>query len=135
MTEEPTHIYSDISLPSFTSPDMYVAAETSTFSKEDSPFLLVSANESASGEELGSVNLQSSSLKFKAWHSLIKVLGFDGVAKLTPCKKKLYDRIWTRESAFCKLRKKYVTKNMKEFCQLDSNPLIQVLFSSLSVQN
>ena len=103
---------------------MSVPAETSTFSKEDTSFPLVTANETASDEELGSVNLQSPSPKRKAQHSLIKYLGLDKVAKLTPCKKKLYDRIQTRESALSKLRKKYITKNMKEVCQLDSNPLI-----------
>jgi len=36
---------------------MFVPAETNAFSKEDTYFPLVSANESASGEELGSVNL------------------------------------------------------------------------------
>jgi len=35
----------------------------------------------------------------------------------------------------CKLRKKYVTKKMKEVCQLDSNPLIQALSSYLTVPN
>ena len=32
------------------------------------------------------------------------------------------------------LRKKYMTKNMREVCQLDSNPLIEALSSSLNVQ-
>ena len=88
-TEEPVQIHSDTSLPSFISPDMSVPAETCTFSQEDTSFSLVSASESASGEELGSVNLQSSSPKHKAWHSLIKDLGLDRVAKLTPRKKKV----------------------------------------------
>ena len=72
VTEEPIHIHSDTTLPPFISPDMSVSAETSTVSKGDTSFPLVSANESASGEELGSVNLQSSSPKRKAQHSLIK---------------------------------------------------------------
>jgi hypothetical protein len=41
-------------------------------------------------KDSGSVNLQSSSPKRKARHSLIKDLGLDRVAKLTPRKKKLY---------------------------------------------
>ena len=65
---------------------------------------------------------------------LIKELGLDRVAKLTPCTKKLYDRIRTRESARCKLRKKYMTKNLIEVCQVDSNPLIWSLSFSLNVQ-
>jgi hypothetical protein len=133
LTEEPIEIHSDTSLPSFISPDMSVPAETSSFSKEDTSFPLVSVNESASGEGLGSVNLQRSSPKRKARHSLIKDLGLDRVAKLTPRKKKLFDQIRTRDSALCKLRKKYVTKKIKDVCQLDSNLLIQALSSSLTV--
>jgi len=133
VTEEPIQIHSNTSLPSFISPDMSVPAETNYFSKEDTSFPFVSANESASGEELGRVNLQSSSPKRKAQHAFIKGLGLDRVAKLTPRKKKLYCRIQTRESALCKLRKKYVTKKMKEVCQFDCNTLIQALSSSLTV--
>ena len=55
------------------------------------------------------------------------------VAELTTWKKKLYDMIQTRETALCKLRKKYRAKKLKEVCQLDSNPLIQSLSSSLKV--
>jgi hypothetical protein len=57
----------------------------------------------------------------------------DRVAELTPRKKKLYDRIRTREGALCKLRKKYKTKNMEEVCHLERNPLIRTLSSSLNV--
>ena len=52
---------------------------------------------------------------------------------MTPRKNKLYNMIWTRESALCKLRKKYRAKKLKEVCQLDSSPLIQSLSSSLNV--
>ena len=68
------------------------------------------------------------STKRKARHSIVKELGLDRLAKLTPGKKKLYDRIRTLQ-----LRKKYVTKNMREVFQLD-NPLIQTLSFSLNVQ-
>ena len=114
LSEEP--IQSDTSLPSFISPDQSLPAETNTFSKEDTFFPLGFANESASGGELRSVNLQSTSPKREAQHSLIIELGLYRVAKPTPCKKKLYDSIQTRESVLCKLRKKYVTKNLKEVC-------------------
>ena len=57
VTEETNQIHSETSLPSFISPDMFVLAETSAFSKEDAAFPFVSAIESASGEELGSVKL------------------------------------------------------------------------------
>ena len=45
----------------------------------------------------------------------------------------MYNKIRTRESALCKLRKTYMAKKPKEVCQLDSNPLIQSLSSSLNV--
>jgi hypothetical protein len=41
--------------------------------------------------------------------------------------------IRTRECGFCKLRKKHRAKKLKDVCQLDSNPLIQSLSSSLNV--
>ena len=132
LTKEPIQIHSDISLPSSVSPDISLPAEASTL-KEDTSFPLGSSDEIASGGELGSINLQSSSPKRKARRSLIKELGLDRVAELTPRKKKLYDRIRTRESALCKLRKKYKTKKMEEVCHLERNPLIRTLSSSLNV--
>jgi len=57
MNEESNQIPSDTSLPSFISPDIFVPAETCTFSEEDTNFPLDSANESAFGKELGSVNI------------------------------------------------------------------------------
>jgi hypothetical protein len=48
----------------------------------------------------------------------------DGFAELIPRKKKVYNMIQTRESALCRLRKKYRAKKLKEVCQFDSNPLI-----------
>jgi hypothetical protein len=66
---------------------MSVPAETSIVSKGGTFFPLVSANENASGEELCSVNLQSSSPKRKAHNSLIKKLVLDRVAKLNPRKR------------------------------------------------
>ena len=41
--------------------------------------------------------------------------------------------IRTRESALFKVRNTYRAKKLKEFCQLDSNPLIQTLLSSLNI--
>jgi hypothetical protein len=32
------------------------------------------------------------------------------------------------------LRKKYMTKNMREVCHLDSNPMVQAVSSALNVQ-
>ena len=69
----------------------------------------------------------------KAWHFLIGGLDVDWVEKLPPHKKKFFERIRTRESSLRILRKKYMTKNLKEFCQLDSKPLIRSHSSSLNV--
>ena len=104
-----------------------------TFSSTEPSIPLGRVNENACGGELGSVSLQSSSPKRKARHSVLKKLDLDRVVELTPRKKKLYNMIRTRESALCKLRKKYRAKKLKEVCQLDSNPLIQSLSSSLNV--
>jgi len=41
--------------------------------------------------------------------------------------------IQTRDCAICKLRKKHGARKLKDVCQLDSNPLIQSLLSSLNV--
>jgi hypothetical protein len=91
-TEEPIPIQSDTSLPSVLSPYQLLTAETNTFSKEDT-FRLACTNESAFGGELGGINLQTFSAVHKAHHSLIKELVLDRVAKMTPWKKKLDDRI------------------------------------------
>jgi len=72
-----------------------------------------------------------SKVRSKASHT--KMLHLARVAELTPRRKKLYNIIWTREIALCKLRKKCRAKKLKEVCQLDSNPLIQSLSSSLNV--
>jgi hypothetical protein len=105
-----------------------------TFSSTEPPSIPHGCvNEIACGGELGSVSLQSSSPKRKARHSILKKLDLDIVAELKPRKKKLYNMIQTRETALCKLRKKYRAKKLKEVCQLESNPLIESLSSSLNV--
>jgi hypothetical protein len=103
-----------------------------TFSSTQPSIPLGFVNKNACGVELGSVNLQSSSPKRKARHSVLKKLDLDRVAEFTPRKNKLYTVFRTRESALCKLRKKYRAKKLKEVLQLDNNPLIQSLSSSLN---
>jgi len=109
-----------------------ITTSSKTFSSTEPSIPLVHVNENACGGELGSVSLQSSSPKCKARHSVLKKLDLGRVAELTPRKKKLYHMIRTGESALCKLKKKYRAKKLKEVCQLDSNPLIQCLSSSLN---
>jgi len=104
-----------------------------TFSSTDPSIPHGRVNENACGGELGSISIQSSSPKRKARPSLRKKLDLDRVAEFTPRKKKQYNMIRTRESALCQLRKKYRARKLKEVCQLDSNPLIQSLPSSLNL--
>jgi len=52
----------------------------------------------------------------------------------TPRKRKLYQRIWRKESALCKLRKKYRSKKLKDLCYVDSDPLTQEISNSLSAE-
>jgi hypothetical protein len=131
MSEEPIPIHSYTSLPSVIYPDQSLPVETNTFLKEDTFFSLGFAS-----FWWRTLKHQPSNFnpKCKAQCYLIKKLGLDREAKLTPCKMKLYDRIRTGESALCKLRKKYMTKNLIEVCHVDSNPLIRSLMSSLNVQ-
>ena len=107
--QEPISIQSDTPLPSIIFPDQSLPAESSTLSKEDS-FPLCCANESDAGGKLRVLPP-----KRKARLPLIKELGLDRVAKETPQKNKLYDRIQTKESVLCELGKKYMRMNLKEF--------------------
>ena len=71
LAKETIPIHTDTSLSSVVSLDKSLPAEFNTFSEEDSSF----------------------PPKCKVWRSLIKDLDLDRVAKLTSCKKILYDRI------------------------------------------
>jgi len=58
--------------------------ESKTFSSTQ-PFIPRGCvNENACGGELGSVSLQSSSPKHKAWHSVVKKVDLDRVAEFEP---------------------------------------------------
>jgi len=103
-TREPIPIQSDTSLPSLISPEQSLPAETSTCSKEDASFYLCHRNESVSGGELRTTNLKSYSPLCISQNSPIKELGLDRVPIKSPWKKKLDNRIQTRESMVCKLR-------------------------------
>jgi hypothetical protein len=70
---------------------------------------------SAFGGEPGSINLQAYSPLHKAQHSLIKELGLDRVAKMTPWKKKLDDRIQTRESVVIQSLSSFLNLETKRF--------------------
>jgi hypothetical protein len=148
----PTRTYSKRSLTSLTLTPTPVHAESpSTFSQisalQVSP---ASANTFAAGEtsstpgsvdvsasdgELGHIKCQSSSSKPRARHSLLKELNLASLPELTPRKRKLHDCIRKKESVLCKLKKMYKAKKlMKKLCCVGSDPLMENLSSSLTVQ-
>lgn len=65
---------------------------------------------------------------------MLKELHLASISELTPRKRKLYKHIWNRESALCKLKKKYDGKKMEQLCDVDSDPLKENLSSSLSLE-
>ena len=73
------------------------------------------------------------STKHKAQHSVIKELGLDSGNTNSMQKEVVRQNLDQRECTL-QLRKKYMTRNMREVCQLDSNPLMEALLSSLNVQ-
>jgi hypothetical protein len=85
-------------------------AAVNTFAVKETYFPPSSINVNASDGELGYINRQSSSSKPRARHSVLKELNLASCSKLTPRKRKLYDRIRNKECALCKLRKKYKGK-------------------------
>jgi hypothetical protein len=65
---------------------------------------------------------------------LLNELHLAKTSDLTPRKQKLYNRIPSRESALCKLRKKYTARKLKYLCDVDSDPLMQDISNSLNVE-
>jgi hypothetical protein len=76
--------------------------------------------------EFGCFSDQNSSSKPTARRSLLKELNL-AMSDLTPRKRKLYQRIQRKESAFCKIRKKYRSRKLKDLCDVDSVPLMKKL--------
>jgi hypothetical protein len=56
------------------------------------------------------------------------------MSDFTPRKRKLYHRIRRKESALCKLRKKYRSRKLKDLCDVDSDPLMQEISNSLNAE-
>jgi hypothetical protein len=68
-------------------------------------------------------SVTNSSSKPGVRHSLLKELNL-AASDFTPRKQELYYRIWRKESALCKLRKKYRSRKLKEQCDVEiSNSL------------
>jgi hypothetical protein len=53
---------------------------------------------------------------------------------MTPRKRKLYQRIRIKESALCKLKRKYTSRKLKDLCDVDSDPLMQEISNSLNAE-
>ena len=68
-----------------------------------------------------------------ARRSLLRDLNL-AMSDLTPRKRKLYRIIRRKESALCKLRKKYRSRKLKDLCDVDSDPLMQEISNSLNAE-
>jgi len=87
----------------------------------------------SSDGEFGCFSDQNSSSKPTARRSLLKELNL-ALSDLTPRKRKLYQRIRGKESALCKLRKKYRSRKLKDLHHVDSDPLMQKISKSLNAE-
>jgi hypothetical protein len=56
------------------------------------------------------------------------------LSELTPRKTELYECIWNTECALCKLKNKHKEKKLKKLCCVDSDPVMENLLSSLTVE-
>jgi hypothetical protein len=91
-------------------PAFQLSSLASTFVAEETSFTPSSLNVKASDRELRHISCQSSSSKPRARHSLLKELNLASLSQLISNKRKLYERIRNKESALCKLKKKYKAK-------------------------
>jgi hypothetical protein len=85
----------------------------------------------ASDGEFRHINCQNSSSKTRARHSLLRELSLSTVAQFTPREKSLYDKIRDKESALCKLRKKY-RKNLNFVSAAEKNILTEDISTYLN---
>jgi hypothetical protein len=129
----PTPIHADSPSASFQMSAVQPSpTAANTFPVEETSFPLSSVNINASDGELKHINHESSSSKPRARHSQLKELNSASLSELKLRKRKLYEHIWNKESALCKLKKKYKGKKLKKLCDVDSDPLMENLISSLS---
>jgi hypothetical protein len=56
------------------------------------------------------------------------------LSELTLRNAKLFEHVQNKESALCKLKKKYKAKKLEKLCCVDSDPLMENLSSSLTVE-
>ncbi|PNF29154.1 hypothetical protein B7P43_G12376 [Cryptotermes secundus] len=131
----PVPIHADSPSTSFQMSAIQSSPTTGNISSvKETSYLLGSGNIYASDGALGHISCQSSSSKPRARRSLLKELNLASLSELTPKKRKLYAQIRNKESALCKLKKKYKGKKLENLCDVDSGPLMERLSSSLSVE-
>jgi hypothetical protein len=87
----------------------------------------------ASDGEFGCVSDQNSSFETYSKAFSVKEINL-AMSGLTARKQKLFQRIWRKESALCKLRKKYRSRKLKDLRDVDSDPLIQEISNSLNAE-
>jgi hypothetical protein len=56
------------------------------------------------------------------------------MSDLVPRKQKLYQRIWIKESALCKLRNKNTSRKLKDLCDVVCDPMMQEISNSLNAE-
>jgi hypothetical protein len=100
---------------------------------EDTSLSLSLDSSTTSDGEFGCFSDQNSSSKPTARRSLLRELNL-ALSDLTPRKRKLYQRIRRKESAICKLRRKYRSRKLKDLCDVDSDPLMQEISKSLNAE-
>ena len=121
-----TQIFSQFPLKSLTKTTL---AAVNLFSVEGTSFSL---SLDRSGGKFRCFSDQNSSSKPRVRHSLLKELNL-AMSDLTQRKWKLYHRIRRKESALCKLRK-YRSRNVKDLCDVDRDPLMQEISNSLNAE-
>jgi hypothetical protein len=107
---------------------------SNTFAVDKTSFTPSSVKVNASDRELRHINCPSSSSNPRARYSLLKELTLASLSELAPRKRKLYDHIRNKESVLCKLKNKYKAKKLKTLFRVDSDPVMENLSSSLSVE-
>ena len=108
-------------------------AAANIFSVEDTSLSLSLDSSTASDGEFRCFSDQNSSSKPTARRSLLRELNL-AMSDLTPRQRKLYQRIRRKESALCKLKKKYKSRNLKDLCNVDSDPLKGKISNSLNAE-
>jgi hypothetical protein len=108
-------------------------AAANLFSVEETSLSLSLDSTTASDGEFVCFSDKNSSSKPTAKRSLLRKFNF-AMSDLTPRKRKLYRIIRRKESALCKLRKKFRSRKLEDLCDVDSDPLLQEVSNFLNAE-